>query len=724
MTIESTLDRGVEPSSTSRFLRLLMIAVLVVPVLLFSGAAWLYYRAAFDDANERVVRATDAIEQHALKVFETAELMLDQIAERVDDMNWPDIAHSEEVHKFLQRLSAMPDIGVVGLIAPDLAVAATSREFPVPSAKASSQDYLPVPRDGRDPLFISGLTRGSPPSDTHFTVARHKPNSDRTNGGGLIFVSLPLASLVQYYRSVIDPDTYLVTMMRSDGAVLARHPDEGLAGRVLSPQSLFQRSVARDPERGTYVGASQLDQRERLFAYRKVGTYPVYVAVGLARMAVVNGWLGLMARCLMLGLPVVAALILLTLVAKRHSDAADRAMAAAREEADRRLAAEDSLRHAQQMEAVGQLTGGVAHDFNNLLTVITGSLDMILRRVGDPGRVRRLTESALRAAARGERLTQQLLMFSRRQVMHPETLNLNRVLLEFEALMRRAAGEKIELELKLDAGLDPSRVDRTQLEATVLNLVVNARDAMPTGGRLTVETQNIVLDDAYAAANSEAATGACVMIAVSDNGCGIARDVLPHVFEPFFTTKEVGRGSGLGLSQVYGFAKESGGHVQIYSEVGMGTTVKLYLPKSSTQPVAESRRTLIPLRVANGGETVLVVEDDEDVLAMAVESLSDLGYKVLIAHDGEEALAIVRGSQQIDILFSDIVMPGGINGAQLAVEARRLRPDIKVLLTSGYTGAALRNEHGLPDDLPVLGKPYRHDQLAAQLRVIIGGQHG
>jgi CheY-like chemotaxis protein len=280
------------------------------------------------------------------------------------------------------------------------------------------------------------------------------------------------------------------------------------------------------------------------------------------------------------------------------------------------------------------------------------------------------------------------------------------------------------LELKLDAGLDPSRVDRTQLEATVLNLVVNARDAMPTGGRLTVETQNIVLDDAYAAANSEAATGACVMIAVSDNGCGIARDVLPHVFEPFFTTKEVGRGSGLGLSQVYGFAKESGGHVQIYSEVGMGTTVKLYLPKSSTQPVAESRRTLMPLRVANGGETVLVVEDDEDVLAMAVESLSDLGYKVLIAHDGEEALAIVRGSQQIDILFSDIVMPGGINGAQLAVEARRLRPDIKVLLTSGYTGAALRNEHGLPDDLPVLGKPYRHDQLAAQLRVIIGGQHG
>jgi CheY-like chemotaxis protein len=216
--------------------------------------------------------------------------------------------------------------------------------------------------------------------------------------------------------------------------------------------------------------------------------------------------------------------------------------------------------------------------------------------------------------------------------------------------------------------------------------------------------------------------GAYVLVAVSDKGSGIAKTDLPHVFEPFFTTKDVGKGSGLGLSQVYGFAKESGGHVHIYSEVGIGTTVKLYLPRSTERAIESARPGVVPLRTASGAETVLVVEDDEEVLAMAIESLEDLGYRVLVAHNGPDALEIVRAVDNIDILFSDIVMPGGINGAELAAEARRLRPSIKVLLTSGYTGTALVREHGLPADVPVLDKPYRRDELAARLRVIIGGQ--
>src|SRR6266513_5189874 len=213
---------------------------------------------------------------------------------------------------------------------------------------------------------------------------------------------------------------------------------------------------------------------------------------------------------------------------------------------------------------------------------------------------------------------------------------------------------------------------------------------------------------------------AYVMLAVSDNGVGIDRSVLPHVFEPFFTTKDVGKGSGLGLSQVYGFAEQSGGHVKIYSEVGIGTTVKLYVPTTTERSVEGDQESLIPLRSANGDETILVVEDDEAVLTMAVESLADLGYRVLVAHDGREALAIMNGPERIDILFSDIIMPHGINGAQLAIEARRLRPGIKVLLTSGYTATALTGEHGLPAELPVLSKPYRRDELAAQLRVVAG----
>jgi signal transduction histidine kinase len=434
-----------------------------------------------------------------------------------------------------------------------------------------------------------------------------------------------------------------------------------------------------------------------------------------------TGWVWLMARYLMVGLPATLCLVFLALIALRRSVAADRATAAAQVEVDRREIVEASLRQVQRMEIVGQLTGGVAHDFNNLLTVIAGNLDLILGRSEDAARVRRLAEAALQAAQRGERITHQLLVFSRRQVLRPETLNLNRVLVDFEGLMVHAVSENIDLQLQLDAALDPSRVDRAQFEAALLNLMVNARDAVPNGGRITIETRNVQLDKAYADQNSEVVPGAYVMLAVSDNGMGIEHSVLEHVFEPFFTTKDVGKGSGLGLSQVYGFAKQSGGHVKIYSEVGIGTTVKLYLPKTTERPVEGDRQSLIPLRSANGGETILVVEDDEAVLTMAVESLVDLGYRVLVAHDGREALAIVNGPERIDILFSDIIMPGGINGAQLAIEARRLRPDIKVLLTSGYTAAALSNEHGLPEELPVLSKPYRRDELAAQLRVIAGG---
>jgi len=287
--------------------------------------------------------------------------------------------------------------------------------------------------------------------------------------------------------------------------------------------------------------------------------------------------------------------------------------------------------------------------------------------------------------------------------------------------MAHAVSEKIDLQLQLDAALDPSRIDRAQFEAAVLNLMVNARDALPNGGRVTIETRNLLLDKDYADQNPEIVPGAYVMLAVSDNGMGIDRAALPHVFEPFFTTKDAGKGSGLGLSQVYGFAEQSGGHVKIYSEVGIGTSVKLYLPKAAERSVEGERTSLLPLRSANGGETVLVVEDDEAVLAMAIESLADLGYRVLVAHDGLEALAIVNGPERIDILFSDIVMPGGINGAQLAIEARRLRPGIKVLLTSGYAAGALSKEHGLPEELTVLSKPYRRDELAAQLRVVAGG---
>ncbi|KQO95648.1 ATPase [Methylobacterium sp. Leaf92] len=388
---------------------------------------------------------------------------------------------------------------------------------------------------------------------------------------------------------------------------------------------------------------------------------------------------------------------------------------------------EEALRQAQKMEAIGQLTGGVAHDFNNLLTVIVGGLDMMLRRPDQPDRVKRLAEAAMGAARRGEQLTQQLLAFSRRQMLRPKTLNPNRLLLDFRPLAERAATGAVELAFDLDPALDPIRIDPAQFESAVLNLIVNARDALEGRGghaRIAVTSRNVRLGTA-AVADRGVPPGPYVVISVTDTGSGIPPDKLQRVFEPFFTTKEVGKGTGLGLSQVYGFTRSAKGFAQIESEVGKGTTVSLYFPRS-TDPAGEEIGPgpvgAIPLRRAGEGETVLLVEDDEQVLGMAVESLEELRYRVIVTRNAAEALEHLHGVERIDILFSDVVMPGGMNGSQLAVEARRVRPDIKILLTSGYVANLDEGQVIGQGELPVLNKPYRRDELARSLRLVLGGE--
>jgi signal transduction histidine kinase/response regulator RpfG family c-di-GMP phosphodiesterase len=385
---------------------------------------------------------------------------------------------------------------------------------------------------------------------------------------------------------------------------------------------------------------------------------------------------------------------------------------------------EEALRQAQKMEAIGQLTGGVAHDFNNLLTVIVGGLDMMIRKPENTERVVRLAEAAMNAARRGEQLTQQLLAFSRRQMLRPQTINPNRLLTEFKPLAERAVGGALELRLDLDALIDPIRIDPAQFEAAVLNLVVNARDAMEGGGsRIVVRSRNLHLDTA-AVAGKGVPPGAYVEVAVIDQGSGIAPETMARVFEPFFTTKEVGKGTGLGLSQVYGFTRSAGGFIGIDTEMGAGTTFRLLFPRSA-EPAGDEVGTgssTLPLRRASEGDTVLLVEDDEQVLGMAVESLEELHYRVVVARNAAEAVVHLQGVERIDILFSDVMMPGGMNGSQLAVEAQRLRPGLKVLLTSGYVANLDEGQVIGRGDLPVLNKPYRRDELAHSLRLVLGGR--
>ena len=346
---------------------------------------------------------------------------------------------------------------------------------------------------------------------------------------------------------------------------------------------------------------------------------------------------------------------------------------------------------------------------------------MIRDARGDRDRIERLAQNAIKAAQRGEHLVRQLLTYARRQISHPQTVDVNQLIANIENLIRRVIGEQIEVVTILSPGLAPVQIDTAQFETAILNLVINSRDAMAGGGRIIIETREVTLERQHVI-DPEAAPGPYVRVAVSDTGAGMTPAVLSRAFDPFFTTKKVGKGSGLGLSQVYGFVKTAGGHVQIKSELGIGTTVELYLPKSSAlaapaETVAE--RQLSP--PASDRATILIVEDDEDVLAVTAESLRELGYQVVSAVTAARALEILRSDQPVDLLFSDVVIPGGANGAQLAVEARRVRPRLKVLLTSGYAAAALSLEHGLPDTLEFVGKPYEREELAHKVRLAIEG---
>ncbi len=379
--------------------------------------------------------------------------------------------------------------------------------------------------------------------------------------------------------------------------------------------------------------------------------------------------------------------------------------------------AESRLHQAQKMDAVGQLTGGVAHDFNNLLTVIIGALDLDPHRI--PPEMRPAIEQALRAAERGAALTHRLLAFSRQQMLVTRSVDFNRLIGDMDELLRRTLGEHVEIELRLAKDLWPALADSGQVENSLLNLAINARDAMPDGGKLTIETSNVHLDEDYASHNAEVAPGDYVQMAVTDTGSGMPEDVLAHVFEPFFTTKEVGKGTGLGLSMIYGFAKQSGGHAKIYSEVGHGTTVRLYLPRLANE--AKSEAVAVVPSHKGGGETILVVEDNPDVRRLVLRQLRDLGYEVIEAANGPEALRILDGGASIDLLFTDVVMPGGMTGRQLAEAAKTRRPGMKTLFTSGYTEDSILRLGNLDPGVRLLSKPYRKHELATRIRETLDG---
>jgi PAS domain S-box-containing protein len=405
---------------------------------------------------------------------------------------------------------------------------------------------------------------------------------------------------------------------------------------------------------------------------------------------------------------------------QQRTRALEEALTALQREIEERQAAENALRQAQKMEALGNLTGGVAHDFNNLLQVISGNLELLGRDIVGNTRAQKRVTNALAGVARGAKLASQLLAFGRRQPLEPKVVNIGRFITGMDDMLRHALGDEIEVEAVISGGLWNTLVDPGQVENAILNLAINARDAMNGLGKLTIEASNAMLDDSYAAQHEGVEPGQYAMIAVTDTGSGIPRDILDHVFEPFFSTKDEGKGTGLGLSMVYGFVKQSGGHIKIYSEVGEGTTIKLYLPRvmQSEDQLADSNRA----QATGGSEVVLVVEDDEDVRETAVTLLRELGYRVFTARDAASGLTVIESGVPIDLLFTDVVMPGPLRSTELARKARQRLPGIAVLFTSGYTENAIVHGGRLDPGVELLGKPYTREQLARKVRHVLGNE--
>ena len=377
---------------------------------------------------------------------------------------------------------------------------------------------------------------------------------------------------------------------------------------------------------------------------------------------------------------------------------------------------EEQLRQLQKMEAIGQLTGGIAHDFNNMLSVVIGNLDRLLEQFDDDSPHAKALNQALKGALHGAELTHRLLAFARKQPLEPKPLAINDLLADVVAILNRTIGGAISVQVVASGAPWPVFVDPAQVQDALVNLAINARDAMPNGGVLTIETANVHLDEHYASRNADVRAGDYAMLAVTDTGTGMSAEVAARAFEPFFTTKPRGEGTGLGLSMIYGFASQSGGHLKVYSELGHGTTVKLYLPRAEESAVVAEPAFAQPRDLPRGTETVLIAEDNEDLRQVAVEHLTSLGYRAIEAENGDAAMTVLRGAIPIDLLFTDVVMPGLMTGHELAKQARKQRPGIKVLITTGYAGTASLVVGG---EAKFLRKPYRKQDLAIKIREIL-----
>jgi signal transduction histidine kinase/CheY-like chemotaxis protein len=634
-----------------------------------------------------------------------------------------------EMYAFLQgRIAGLPQLAGLTLLAADGRLISFSRDAPVPEIKVADQDFFRALREQpADRPFVSDPVEDR--ASGTWTV--HLGRRVTTQGGtfvGFVLGAIDIAYFENLYRSLRLGDGGGVSLWRRDGTLLARYPRIPGIGQRLPIKSFH--GMLDKADFGTYETERSLDGPARLVATAAAKDFPIVVNVTRTFDQILSDWRR--AALTILGIAtlaaVAAAFAIWTLVRQLAAYEELAVAVGEREKAiEERGKIEAQLRQAQKLEAVGQLTGGIAHDFNNLLTVILGGLETIRRRLPalphstDTARIARAAEMAVQSVESAATLTHRLLAFSRNQPLDPKILRPDELVQSMTELLRRTLGEKIELETRLSAGVWRIRADPNQLENAILNLAVNSRDAMPDGGRLTIETRNVLLEDNFVKTLSEAAPpGAYVLIGITDTGTGMDQATLERAFEPFYTTKEVGKGTGLGLSQVYGFVRQSHGVVKIYSEVAGGTSVRLYLPRHEEHIGTAEGAALAPhIQTPRGAETILVVEDHEDLRQFGVQVLEDLGYKVISARDGPSAIKLLEMAGPIHLLFTDVVLPGRMNGRNLADAAMASAPGLKVLFTTGYTRDAVVSNGTLEMGVEVLPKPFTYRDLAEKVRRVL-----
>jgi two-component system NtrC family sensor kinase len=709
----------------------LLAASIVLPIAIFATGSAISYRQYEQDARDRLQRNLNTVHEHAVKVLETVELSSRYLDEFLQSTTDEEIRANEAgFNRRLKTLTdTLPQFADIWIVDANGRPLVSGTVFPIPrQLDLSDRDYFRAhTTNGSADLYVGDVvtaratnTRGNP---RFFALSRKRFDAEG-RFAGVTVISISPDYFRDYYATLTQP--VVAALIRSDGLVLARFPEILRPDVRLSADSPVLQHFKERREAGTVTAVSALDGKERIFAFRKLPRIDAYATTGVDIADIDADWLDGMGRHLIFGLPATIAMIGLCMMALRRARREAVTNDLLVQEIARREASENALRQAQKMEAVGRLTGGIAHDFNNLLTAIIGNLDLALRRLPEGDRVRAWLSNSRKASERAATLVQRLLAFSRQHPLEVKSVEINRLVQDMSDLLARTLGETVTIETVLAGGLWKAALDPNQLENTILNLAVNARDAMKDGGRLTIETANCHLDEHYVAqSGAEIAPGQFVMVAVSDSGSGMSQDVMTRAFEPFFTTKPVGAGTGLGLSQAYGFVKQSGGHIRIYSEVGVGTTIKLYFPRLAGQPDIPAWSTReqqeSSTETTARGETVFVVEDNEQVNKLAVETLEERGYKVISAGDGPSALQRLDGAPHIDLLLTDVVLPNGMNGRELAEEVRRRRPDIKVLYITGYTRNAIIHHGRLDPDIDLLTKPFTADALARKIRAILDG---